>query len=252
MFEKAVAGHRLVFYDSVEDLPIVQFHKYSRYLLVEAGIGDNINDIDKHITRILGFFGDRKKMQQELLNLRQCLYVIATEQDIRNKATLCLVREVDGKIWEDFSDSGLDTLYKLVNKASIKELDSIAAQVRDAIDENLLQYFPRVFEDSLQKNYTDLLRKKAMLQIDSIVRGTDKKEEIDAVDASIYRMQNPKGFMGQDSEEVRFDKQFEDMCLLMAKEFGGGIKKYTTMEFYTAFERLTKQYNEAKKLRNKR
>ena len=42
------------------------------------------------------------------------------------------------------------------------------------------------------------------------------------------------------------------MCLLMAKEFGGGIKKFTTMEFYTAFERLTRQYNEAKKLRNNR
>lgn len=241
-----------MFYDSVEDLPIVQFHRYSKFLLVESGIGDNINDIDRHITRILNFFGDRKKMQQELLNLRQCLYVIATEQDLHNKATLCLVRSVDGKIWEDFSDSGLDELYKMVNGASVRELDTIASKVRDAIDENLIQYFPKVFEDSVQKNYTDLLRKKALLQIASIVNGEDKKEEIEAVDSSIYRMQNPKGFMGQDSEEVRFDKQFEDMCLLMAKEFGGGIKKYTTMEFYTAFERLTKQYNEAKKIRNKR
>ena len=252
MVERTVNGHKLVFYDGVEDLPIVQFHRYSKFLLVESGIGDNINDIDKHITRILNFFNDKKKMQQELMNLRQCLYVIATEQDLHNKATLCLVRSVDGKVWEDFSDSGLEELYKMVNGASVKELDTIAAQVRDAIDENLIQYFPKVFEDSLQKNYTDLLRRKALLQIASIVKDEDNKEQIEAVDASIYRMQNPKGFMGQDSEEVRFDKQFEDMCLLMAKEFGGGIKKYTTMEFYTAFERLTRQYNEAKKLRNKR
>ncbi len=252
MVERTVNGHKLVFYDGVEDLPIVQFHRYSKFLLVESGIGDNINDIDKHITRILNFFNDKKKMQQELMNLRQCLYVIATEQDLHNKATLCLVRSVDGKPWEDFSDNGLEELYKMVNGASVKELDTIAAQVRDAIDENLIQYFPKVFEDSLQKNYTDLLRRKALLQIASIVKDEDNKEQIEAVDASIYRMQNPKGFMGQDSEEVRFDKQFEDMCLLMAKEFGGGIKKYTTMEFYTAFERLTRQYNEAKKLRNKR
>ena len=252
MIERSVAGHKLVFYDSVEDLPIVQFHRYSKFLLVESGIGDNINDIDRHITKIFNFFGDRKKMQQELLNLRQCLYVIATEQDIHNKATLCLVRSVDGKVWEDFSDSGLDELYKLVNKASVRELDTIAAQVREAIDENLIQYFPKVFEDSTQKNYTDLLRKRALLQVTSIVNGEDNESEIKQVEQSIYRMQNPKGYMGQDSEEVRFDKQFEDMCLLMAKEFGGGIKKYTTMEFYTAFERLTRQYNEAKKIRNKR
>ena len=67
MVERTVSGHKLVFYDSVEDLPIVQFHRYSKFLLVESGIGDNINDIDKHITRILNFFNDKKKMQQELM-----------------------------------------------------------------------------------------------------------------------------------------------------------------------------------------
>ena len=130
--------------------------------------------------------------------------------------------------------------------------DELAEKVRTAIDENLLQYFPKVFEDAMQKNYTDLLRKRALLQIQAIVKDEDKEDEIKSVTEQIYRMQNPKGFMGAESEEVRFDKQFEDMCLLMAKEFGGGIKKYTTMEFYTAFERLSKQYNEAKKIRSKK
>ena len=91
-----------------------------------------------------------------------------------------------------------------------------------------------------------------MFQIMAIVKGEDNKDKIKDVNQKIFAMQNPKGFIGQESEEVRFDKQFEDMCLLMAKEFGGGIKQYTTMEFYTAFERLTKQYNEVKKFKNKR
>lgn len=252
MIEKSIGGHEVAFYDSVEDLPIVQFHRYSKYLLVEGGIGDNISDIDRHISRIMKFLDDKRKATQELLNLRQCIYVVATEQDIRMKATLCLIKSVDGKDWADFSDSGLERLYLMLNKASVKEMDALAAEVRDAIDEHLVQYFPKVFEDSTQKNFTDLLRKRALLQINAMVRGEDNKDEIARVEADINQMQNPKGYMGQDSEEVRFDKQFEDMCLLMAKEFGGGIKKYTTMEFYAAFERLTRQYNEAKKLRNRR
>lgn len=253
MISKRLNGHDVVFYDSVEDLPVVQFHRYSKYILVEGGIGDNINDIDRHISRILQFIRtDIKKATQEILNLRQCLYVVATEQDIHNKATLCLIKSVDGRDWTDFSDNGLDRLYEVVNGASLKELDEIAAKVRDAIDENLLQYFPHVFEDSTQKNYTDLLRQRAMLQITAIVKEEDNSDKVEEVTQKILSMQNPKGFMGADSEEVRFDKQFEDMCLLMAKEFGGGIKKFTTMEFYTAFERLTRQYNEAKKLRNNR
>ena len=252
MIEKSISGHKVVFYDSVEDLPIVQFHRYSKFLLVEGGIGDTIQDIDRHISRVINFLNDRKKAVQELMNLRHCIYVVATEQDIRMKATLCLVKSVDGEAWEDYSDSGLQRLYELLNKVSLKELDEIATEVRNAIDENLLQYFPKVFEDSSQKNFTDLLRKRALLQITAMVKGEDNKSEIESVEESIYRMQNPKGFIGQDSEEVRFDKQFEDMCLLMAKEFGGGIKKYTTMEFYAAFERVTRQYNEAKKIRNRK
>lgn len=252
MVKKEANGHTFTFYDSVEDLPVTQFHKYSRYLLVESGIGDTIQDIDKHITNIINFLGDTRKAQQELLNLRHCLYVVATEQDIHNKATLCLVRDVDGKRWDDFSDSGLQTLYEMVIDASQKELNELASSIRNAIDENLLQYFPYVFEDASQKNYTDLLRQKAMFQIMAIVKGEDNKDKIKDVNQKIFDMQNPKGFIGQESEEVRFDKQFEDMCLLMAKEFGGGIKQYTTMEFYTAFERLTKQYNEVKKFKNKR
>ncbi len=252
MIETRLGGHSVEFCDHIEDLPIVQFHKYGRYLLVEGGIGDTIQDIDRHITRVANFLGDRKKATQELMNLRHCIYVVATEQDIRTKTTLCLIKSVDGKDWEDFSESGLDRLYQMLNGASVREMDELASKVRAAIDENLLQYFPKVFEDSTQKNFTDLLRKRALLQLVAISKGEDNKKEIEVVDESIHRMQNPKGFIGEDSEEVRYDKQFEDMCLLMAKEFGGGIKKFSTMEFYTAFERLTRQYNEAKKLRNRR
>lgn len=250
MVGKRIANHDVVFYDSVEDLPVVQFHRYSKYILVESGIGDSIQDIDRHITKIINFLNDTRKAHQEVLNLRQCLYMVATEQDIRNKATLCLVKSVDGVDWVDFSDSGLDTLYKMLETASQKELNALAEEVRNKIDENLLLYFPKVFEDATQKNYADLLRQRAMLQIGEIM-GDDNKSKIEDVTAKIYAMHNPKGFNGADSEEIKFDKQFEDMCLMMAKEFGGGIKKFTTMEFYTAFERLLRQYNETKKFRRK-
>lgn len=252
MVNKEINGHKVIFYDSVEDLPVTQFHRYSKFLLVEGGIGDTIQDIDRHITRIINFLNDTKKAYQEILNLRQCLFLVASEQDVHNKATLCLVKSVDGKDWTDFSDSGLDELYNLLNGATQRELNELAMEVRSRIDENLLQYFPKVFEDSTQKNYIDLLRQRAVLQIGEIVNGDDNDAKIQGVTEKIYQMQNPKGFTGAESEEIRFDKQFEDMCLLMAKEFGGGIKKYTTMEFYTAFERLTRQYNETKKIRNRR
>lgn len=252
MIEKTLDGHKVVFYDGIEDLPIAQFHKYGKFLLVEGGVGDTITDIDRHIEKLMNFRDDEKKFRKELLNLRQCLYVVATEQDIHYKTTLCLVKSVDGKDWEDFSDSGIAELYGLLNGARVKEMDELASKVRSAIDENLIQYFPSMFEDSRSKNYTDLLRKRALLQLRAIVNGDDNKAEIEGVTKSIFKMQSPQSFMGEENAEVKFDKQFEDMCLVMAKEFGGGIKKFTTMEFYTAYERLVKEGEEMKKIRNKR
>lgn len=252
MVERFLNNHKVEFYDNIEDLPIVQFHRYGKFCLVEGGIGDTIQDIDRHITRVINYLNDPKKAHQELLNLRQCMYMVVTEQDVHHKATLCLVKSIDGKDWTDFSDSGLDKLYELLNGATIGELDTLAKEVREAIDTNLSQYFPRVFEDSVQKNYTDLLRKRALLQLSEIVKGEDNKGKIEEVTKQIFAMQTPKSFMGENSEEIKFDKQFEDMCLVMAKEFGGGIKKFTTMEFYTAYEHLEKEYQEVKKMQNRR
>ena len=209
MVAKEICGHKVVFYDSVEDLPVTQFHRYSKHLLVEGGIGDTIQDIDRHITRIINFLNDTKKTYQEILNLRQCLFLVASEQDVHNKTTLCLVKSVDGKDWTDFSDSGLDELYNLLNGATQRELNELAMEVRSRIDENLLQYFPKVFEDSTQKNYIDLLRQRAVLQIGEIVNGDDNDAKIQGVTEKIYQMQNPKGFSGAESEEIRFDKQLD-------------------------------------------
>ena len=188
MVAKEICGHKVVFYDSVEDLPVTQFHRYSKHLLVEGGIGDTIQDIDRHITRIINFLNDTKKAYQEILNLRQCLFLVVSEQDVHNKATLCLVKSVDGKDWTDFSDSGLDELYNLLNGATQRELNELAMEVRGRIDENLLQYFPKVFEDSTQKNYIDLLRQRAVLQIGEIVNGDDNEAKIQGVTEKIYQM----------------------------------------------------------------
>lgn len=252
MIESVINGHRFAFYDGIEDLPITQYHRYSKYCLVECGVGDTIADIDRHISKIIGYLDDKQKAHKELLNLRQNLVMVATEQDIHSKATLCLVHSVDGKRWEDFTDSGLARLYDLVKDARYKDLEATALKVREAIDNDLKLYFPKVFTDGGHKNFLDLLRRRALLQVSAIVNGEDNKDAIDKVTRDIYAVQSVKVFIGEDSDEIRFDKQFTDMCLLLSKEFGGDVKKYTTMEFYTAFERLDRQNEEIKKLKNRK
>ena len=251
MVEKSISGHKVVFYDGIEELPIIQFHRYSKYVLIDSNIGDNIADIDRHITKIVNFLGDPRKAYTELNNLRQNMYFVVEGQDIHHKSTLCLVKSIDGKDWEDFSDSGLEELYNMLNKASVGEMEELANNLRGAIDRALEQYFPSIFDSTEQKNINDLLHRRAMLQLATIVSGEDNDEKIRGVDAQLFARQRPKNFIGEQSEEIRFDKQFEEMCLTLAKEFGGNIKRFTTMEFYSAVEKLNKDSKELKKLKKK-
>ena len=50
-----LAGKTIEVYDDIENLPVTRFHKYNKMLLVDAGIGTDIADFDKHIPRIAAF-----------------------------------------------------------------------------------------------------------------------------------------------------------------------------------------------------
>ena len=55
MKEVELAGHKVRLFDSIDELPIVRFHKYNRFLLVDAGIGSDISDYDAHVERVIAY-----------------------------------------------------------------------------------------------------------------------------------------------------------------------------------------------------
>lgn len=247
-----INGHKIEFYDSIEQLPIVRFHAYSKYMLVAAGIGDNITDIDSHMAQIIEYVKhDTNKAIKEIMNLRQALYVVATKQDIRHKGFLNLVYSVDRKVWEDFSESGLDALYKLINGATEAEVRKMEAEIIHAIDDGLATYFPKMFDSSEDKNMAEIMRKITLLKLDEIINGDSRGDEINALEKELVNYKMPKNFEGENKEDVEFDKRFEDMCLVISREFNSNAKKFTTMEFYSAYENLQKQSEELKKIRRK-
>ena len=249
-----INGHEFEFYDSIDELPISQFHKYSKYILVDSGIGSDITAIDKHIGNILKLIGvDDKKAYQEILNMRRSIYLTINEVDLKNKGFLCMVHKVDGKVWEDFSDSGVDELYMMVQSTDMLNLVSSFAEVKGKIDEELNTYFPQIFNDVADKNIEALANKRALLQLDSIINDTDHEEEIRKYEKLMSGYYTPKNFEdGEGNVEVNFDKQFEAMCLSISKEFGGDVKGYTIMEFYSAYESLDKQRKEFEKIKSRR
>lgn len=251
MKEVKINKHKFEFFDSIEDMPISRFHKYSKYMLVASGIGDSIADVDEHIGTIMKLIDfDVNKAKQELLNMRHNLVTILQEQDIRHVGFMYFVYSVDGKKWEDFSDNGVEKLYTLVMGEREIVLADTERAIRERIDTELRDYFPQVFENE-NKNLLDYLRKRALLQVDEIVNDCSHEDEIKKLSELLTIGYKPPVFEGNESVELQYDKQFEQMCLALSKEFGGKAKDYTIMEYYSAYERLEAMNKELERIRRK-
>ena len=119
-----LAGKTIEVYDDIENLPVTRFHKYNKMLLVDAGIGSDIADFDRHISRIAAFLAknDNKQAITELENIRQNVYFIQSGVSPRNLAFAVLVKSIDCKPCDDLSDEGLKKIVDMFADVPYKDL----------------------------------------------------------------------------------------------------------------------------------
>lgn len=102
----------ILVYDSIDEMPIVNFQKYNKFLLIDSGIGSDVDDIDAHIVKVAKYIkaSDEKKALAELQNMRQSIYMVNSEISPKYLAFAALIHSIDGKEVTDLSDDGLKTL----------------------------------------------------------------------------------------------------------------------------------------------
>lgn len=243
-------------YDSIDEMPIVNFQKYNKYLLIDSGIGSDADDIDAHITRIAKFIkaNNNKKALQELQNMRQNMYMVNNEISPKYLAFAALIHSIDGKETKDLSDDGLKALLKELNEVKHSVIAEFLLWLKKKVTLELETYFPGDFVNSKEKDAYDKIKSRTLLVLDSIINDTDNAEQIEAIDIMLINLHNPKSFMGSESVEIKYDKQFESTCLLIAQKTSMDAKKMTVLQFYNAIDNIKSQAEaEAKSLqRNKR
>lgn len=238
-----VGRHKLEIYDSIDELPIKRFHKFNKYLLVDAGVGSDINDINDKIGKIMRYVdkADKVNAKIELNNLRQSLYMVTQETNLKHLAFMVLIKSIDGKAFLNLSDENLREVQKIFDPQPLKFLDGLLQAFKKKIDEELGLYFPSQFDDAAIKEYHDKLRSRVLFQLDVIIRNTDRTNEIDQIDDFLLTLAKPKIFSGKESTEIKYDRQFEDMCLFLTKELSLDIDKLSVLQFYNSFEYIKKQ-----------
>lgn len=247
-----IGKHTVEMYDTIEELPIVRFHKYQKLLLIDAGIGADINAFDQRIEKTRRFLMDGKtdKAQQELENMRQSVFLIQSGINPKHRAFAALVAKLDGVECNDVSDDWLAKLTETLNDAPESELTAQLDAVKKKIDKELRLYFPGLFADSEIKEYYDLLKKRTMAVLANIIAGVktpDATPEIEKLTTALITYSNPKSFAGSDGVEIQFDRQFENLCLVLSEQLHVKPKDYSVLEFYNAFDFVKERAKQAEK-----
>jgi len=251
-----IGKHTVEMYDTIEELPIVRFHKYQKLLLIDAGIGSDITAFDQRIEKTRRFLMDGKteKAQQELENLRQSVYLIQTGLSPKHRAFAALVAKLDGVECTDISDDGLAKITEALSDAPESDLTAQLDAVKKKIDGELRLYFPALFADSEIKEYYDLLKKRTLAVLENIIAGVknpDTTPEIEKLTTALVTYSNPKAFAGSDGVEIQFDRQFENLCLVLSEQLHVKPKDYSVLEFYNAFDFVQERAKKAEKAQKK-
>lgn len=236
-----VNKHTVEIYDSIDELPIQRFQKFNKYMLIDSGVGSDMQDVLSHIDRARIYIKSNPVMAAtELDNLRQSIYLMVDELSPKHMAFAALVRKIDGEEMNDISDAGLKRVLDILSEAKKGWLDGVLNSVKKKIDRELSMYFPGKFDDATQKEYFDNLREHTILKLEEIISGESKDESIKAIETRLVLLAKPRIFTGAKSVEIEYDKQFEEMCLVLAHNLQVQPYTMTVLQFYNAFDYLKK------------
>lgn len=244
MKELKINKHLLKLYDSIEELPIVRHHKFSKFMLIDANIGSDLNDFDAHLERVIQYIrkNDKDSAIKELDNLRQNVFFIQSEVSPKYLAFASLLYSVDGKEVEDLSDESLKKILSGIADVSVKAIDEVLEATKKKLEDELQLYFPQLFDSALVKEYYDKLKKRVIFLLDNIIEGSgNENEALEKITTELILFSEPLVFTGPNNVEIQHDKQFEDACLVLSQQMNVTPKTFTVLEYYNALFYLKNQ-----------
>lgn len=240
--------HKIEIFDAIDEMPIQRFQKYNKYMLIDSGVGSDLQDILDHVERAKIYIKANPAMAvAELDNLRQAIYLVSEEMSPKYMAFAVLVNKIDGKPADDLSDVGLKKVLETLKDAPKTWIDRILDSVKKKIDRELSLYFPGKFEDATTKQYFDELRSHTLLRLKHIITGEDVEQACKEIEIRLAMLIKPRIFSGKRSAEIAYDKQFEEMCLVLSQNLQVQPQRMTVLQFYNAFEYLKKQAKKNKR-----
>jgi paraquat-inducible protein B len=98
MREEKINGKKVLFFDSVENAPIRNYEKFNKGIVIDLGIGSDLDAINSHIKDMYDYINADKKefALQSLSNYHQSLIFIIENQNPKLESFKALIHSIDG------------------------------------------------------------------------------------------------------------------------------------------------------------
>lgn len=104
-------------------------------------------------------------------------------------------------------------------------------------------FFPTLF-DGVEEIQSRSFRKKRLLALCDMIIAKDKTEAVKTlfeIEVAMLNLVRPKNFMGTESYEIQFEKNYQTVCHGLNSHTNKNVKEMTILEVYTLMEMLKKK-----------
>ena len=109
MTTEKINGHTVELYSSIDELPFARFQEWTRAMLIDAGVGADLDAFSRHIAAIRRYNADNDKesVDATAMNLLQSVSFAMERVSPKTLAFAALVKTIDGKPYDDITEDGL-------------------------------------------------------------------------------------------------------------------------------------------------
>lgn len=118
-------GHTITLYNNVKQLPVNRYNEVQKYLLMDSGVGSDMEAIQSRYARLYAFLAEKKieEAQKEAENMYYTHYSILEAINYKSYAFCCLISEINGEAISDYSEDGIRAILKKLEGIDLSQYD---------------------------------------------------------------------------------------------------------------------------------
>lgn len=235
-------GNTLEMYSSLEEIPVGRFQIYNRFVLMDAGIGSDVNSVASHVSMIQGFARTQQfeKALLQLQNYHQLLHFVVSNVSPEMNSFYVLIHKINGKLNEDVSEEGISDQMKKLSKSGLTmgKVRGFLEWFKKKVESEFAGLFPKLSNTVDTRQSYDFLQVRTLLTLKAI-QGEEVDKERKRLEKRVFDYIEPRQFSGEDGIEVSTILNFEDACLTLQQVLHvPEPKKMTVVAFYRALNKL--------------